>query len=265
MLKMCYAVNTLIGDQPTRLLRRPRVGLKRLLVLLWLVTTLAALGREQTYVVKPKDTLTAIARRYDVSLAALADHNRMARTATIYVGQRLLIPDSNRSAPPPARLSASVEKSITTAPVRAKRWRNIVIHHAGVTEGTLKSFDRYHREDRHMENGFAYHFLIGNGNGLGDGVIAVGKRWQEQLDGGHLRSPAQNKIALGVCLVGNFDHHKPTAKQLRSLESLTRALLKRCKLTPSSVKTHQQINVTHTRCPGRHFPTRDFLAKLKQP
>ena len=240
----------------------------RMLLLLWLATTTAAPGRDQTYVVKSKDTLTAIARRHEISVAALADHNNIGRNATIYVGQRLRIPSPTKSTTPssaPSQLSASVQKSIAVAPVKARRWRNIVIHHAGVDEGTLKSFDRYHREERHMENGLAYHFLIGNGDGLGDGVIAVGKRWQEQLDGGHLRSATQNRTAVGICLVGNFDKNKPTANQMRSLESLTRALLQRCKLTPSAVKTHQQINVIHTRCPGRKFPTREFLAKLKQP
>jgi hypothetical protein len=257
----------LIGDYETRLLRRPRVGLMRMLLLLWLATTLAAPGGEQTYVVKSKDTLTAIARRHELSVAALADHNHIGRNATIYVGQLLRIPNSTKpvQSSPPSQLSASVQKSIAVAPVKARRWRNIVIHHAGVDEGTLKSFDRYHREERHMENGLAYHFLIGNGQGLGDGVIAVGKRWQEQLDGGHLRSATQNRTAVGICLVGNFDKNKPTANQMRSLESLTRALLQRCKLSSSAVKTHQQINVIHTRCPGRKFPTREFLAKLKQP
>jgi N-acetyl-anhydromuramyl-L-alanine amidase AmpD len=116
-----------------------------------------------------------------------------------------------------------------------------------------------------MENGLAYHFLIGNGRGMSDGEIAVGNRWKQQLDGGHLRSTAQNKTALGICLIGNFDKTKPTAKQLRSLEDLTRALMKRCNLPASAVKTHQQINVVHTRCPGSKFPTRSFLAKLKRP
>ncbi len=116
-----------------------------------------------------------------------------------------------------------------------------------------------------MENGLAYHFLIGNGNGLGDGVIAVGNRWKKQLDGGHLHSAAQNRTAIGICLIGNFDQDQPTKKQMQSLEALTRAVMKRCQLTVSAVKTHQQINVVSTRCPGRHFPTRDFLDRLKQP
>ena len=257
----------MIAFGQTKLTRAFRPGFSRWTVLLCLATALAALGRDQIYIVRPKDTLSAIARRYGLSVAALADHNHIARNSKIQVQQRLLIPGpthSETSAASP-RLTKAVQKSIASAPVKARRWRYIVIHHAGVDTGTLKSLDRYHREERHMENGLAYHFLIGNGNGLGDGSIAVGNRWREQLDGGHLHSVAQNKIALGICLIGNFDQKKPTEKQMRSLESLTRALLKRCNLPISAVKTHQQINVVNTRCPGRHFPLSQFLARLKRP
>ena len=247
-------------------LRLPTCGL--LLALCSLLTVTAASARESIYVVKSKDTLTDIARRHGLSAAALSARNNLGRNDTIYIGQRLTIPSpatarsSSRSTP---QLTATVQQSITVAPVKARRWRNIVIHHAAVDEGTLQSFDRYHRVERHMENGLAYHFLIGNGNGLGDGVIGVGNRWKKQLDGGHLHSAAQNQTAIGICLIGNFDQYKPTEKQLQSLEALTRALLKRCQLSANTVKTHQQINVVSTRCPGKYFPARDFLNRLKQP
>jgi N-acetyl-anhydromuramyl-L-alanine amidase AmpD len=125
--------------------------------------------------------------------------------------------------------------------------------------------DRYHREERHMENGLAYHFVIGNGQGMGNGEIAVGHRWTAQLDGGHLRSESQNQVSLGICLVGNFDRHKPTPQQMRQLGVLVRALMSRCHLPPDAVKTHRQINVVFTRCPGRHFPTQNFLNSLRPP
>jgi hypothetical protein len=127
----------------------------------------------------------------------------------------------------------------------------------------VKGMDRYHREERQMENGLAYHFVIGNGHGMGDGEIGVGSRWTRQLDGGHLTSLKQNEISLGICLVGNFDRHEPTAKQLQQLKTLVEALLRRCGLSNDAVKTHQQINVLYTRCPGRHFPTKRFLASLE--
>ncbi len=62
--------------------------------------------------------------------------------------------------------------------------------------------------------------------------------------------------------MGNFDKAVPTSRQMASLRALVRALLKRCDLSTSRVKTHQQINVIHTRCPGKKFPTTSFRRDL---
>lgn len=221
-------------------------------------------AQDRTYTVKRNDTLSAIARRNHISVNQLAERNGISRSAYIYAGQRLIIPTqpaSSGSSP----LASTVQKAITSARVSPGRWKYIVIHHAAVDEGSLKSLDRYHREVRHMENGLAYHFLIGNGHGMKDGEIAVGNRWRKQLDGGHLHSEAQNKVALGICLIGDFDRHPPTARQLRSLEALIRALMDRCQLDVNDVKTHRQINVVGTRCPGSKFPMKSVLADLKSP
>jgi murein DD-endopeptidase MepM/ murein hydrolase activator NlpD len=229
-----------------------------------LVLSLTARADEQTYVVQRSDTLYGIARRYGLSTSQLADRNGLTRDAHIYAGQHLIVPVKPTAATParPTAL-ASVQKAIDDAPVAPGRWRYVVIHHSGVDQGDLKSIDRYHKEERHMEHGLAYHFLIGNGHGMRDGEIAVGERWREQLDGGHLHSEAQNKIAIGICLIGNFDDHKPTDRQMQSLTALTEAVLRRCKLSRSAVKTHQQINVVRTRCPGRNFPARSFVRGLR--
>jgi N-acetyl-anhydromuramyl-L-alanine amidase AmpD len=214
-------------------------------------------------VVKSGDTLYGIARRNNVSAAQLAERNHIGRSSHLSVGQRLVIP-GKKSEPDPV-VSSSVRQAITNARVSPRRWKYVVIHHSAMNEGNIKSLDRYHREERHMENGLAYHFLIGNGNGMKDGEIAVGDRWKKQLDGGHLHSEAQNKVALGICLIGDFDKSPPTRQQLRSLEGLVQILLKRCNLDADDVKTHQQINVVSTRCPGSKFPTRSFLSGLKKP
>ncbi len=250
---------------------RCSLGRSRWVLLLCLVTGLPTQGQDQTYVVRPKDTLYGIARHHGLTAAQLADRNGLAPKGQVYVGQQLRIPGKApaRAKPDPkpaaAPLNPAVQKLVENARVTPKRWKYIVIHHSGMPEGTLKSIDRYHRTERHMEHGLAYHFLIGNGSGMGDGEIAVGNRWKEQLDGGHLRSEAQNKTALGICLIGNFQKSPPTAKQLQSLENLIRALMKRCALSAGTVRTHQQINVVRTDCPGSKFPTRAFLGRLNRP
>ena len=227
---------------------------------------------DEAYVVKRGDSIYGIARSYGISPALLAERNGLNRNCNVYAGQRLVIPvktAARRPAEAPAKNSASaalprsVQRAIDKAPVQPGRWQYIVIHHSGVDTGTVKAMDQYHREVRHMENGLAYDFVIGNGSGMGDGEIAVGQRWTRQLDGGHLASEAQNKIAIGICLVGNFDTHQPTHKEIESLRALVQALMARCNLTPHAVKTHQQINIVHTRCPGTKFPVNSFLASLQ--
>jgi murein DD-endopeptidase MepM/ murein hydrolase activator NlpD len=244
-------------------LRRAAFGLASLAM----AAFVSAAPVEQSYTVQRGDTLWGIARKNGISLARLAERNGLGTNDHLYTGQRLVVPttSTNQSTPtaPALTLPAPVQQAIEKADVKPDRWKYIVIHHSGVDTGTVKAMDRYHRDVRHMENGLAYHFVIGNGDGMGDGEVAACPRWTRQLDGGHLISEKQNKYSLGICLVGNFDKHKPTARQMQRLTALVQALMRRCGLSPAAVKTHQQINVVHTRCPGRHFPTKSFLASLK--
>jgi LysM repeat protein len=225
---------------------------------LWLASAQA----DQFYSVRKGDTLTRLAKRYDVSVAELAARNRLRATDKLYIGQGLVVPGRSTD-PGILTLPTAVRRELAGVRVTAGKWKHIVIHHSGTYMGTVKGMDRFHREERHMENGLAYHFVIGNGNGMGDGEIAVGHRWTEQLDGGHLRSDELNAVSIGICLVGDFEHARPTAKQMDSLRALIHDLLGRCKLGAGSICTHQQINTLYTRCPGRQFPTEAFLAEFK--
>jgi len=221
---------------------------------------------EKSYTVRRGDTLYGIARDNQISTERLAERNDLSKNFYVYTGQRLVIPtrpNASDFSSKPLALRSAVQSAIDKADVKPGRWKHIVIHHSGVDAGTIRGMDRYHREVRHMENGLAYHFVIGNGSGMGDGEIAVGSRWTKQLDGGHLASASQNKISLGICLVGNFEKHKPTARQLDVLRTLVRALMARCQVSLRAVTTHRQIHAKHTRCPGRHFPTKKFMDSLK--
>jgi hypothetical protein len=264
------------------LLPNPLPGRARRCAAFWFaLCTLAfpvvAFAAEETYTVRRGDTLFGVARSCGISPTVLAERNGLSRNYYLYAGQRLVIPgrptprrstvEPSRSSATtaPARLPRSIQRAIDHAPVRPGRWQYIVIHHSGVDNGTMKAMDQYHRQVRHMENGIAYHFVIGNGSGMADGEIATTRRWTGQLDGGHLASEAQDRIALGICLVGDFQQRNPSARQLDSLRALVEALLVRCRLTPAAVKTHQQINVVSTRCPGTKFPAASFLGSLKPP
>jgi N-acetyl-anhydromuramyl-L-alanine amidase AmpD len=113
-----------------------------------------------------------------------------------------------------------------------------------------------------MENGLAYHFLIGNGKGMGDGEIFVGNRWAKQIQGGHVKGSALNMKSLGIALVGDFESKKPSARQLRSLDFLTEYLAERCRIKKRSIFPHQRFYQQQTKCPGKNFPIKTFLKNL---
>ena len=156
-------------------------------------------------------------------------------------------------------LSKSLREQIDKAPVQKARWRYIVVHNSGTRQGNAKAFEYYHTNVRKMPNGLAYHFVIGNGTSSGDGQIEVGSRWRRQINGGHVHSDYLNNIALGICLVGDFNQDKPTQKQLESLDELIRYLRQRVGKIDSKwsvVKAHREINPPRwpTDCPGNAFP-----------
>jgi N-acetyl-anhydromuramyl-L-alanine amidase AmpD len=156
-------------------------------------------------------------------------------------------------------LTRSVIEAIRRAPVKRRRWQFIVVHNSGTRQGNARAFDYYHRHVRRMQNGLAYHFVIGNGTSTGNGQIEVGDRWRRQINGGHVHSDYLNNISLGICLVGDFNRDQPTRAQLDACEELIRYLRERCGKTERGaipVKPHREMNPPRwpTDCPGDVFP-----------
>ena len=153
-------------------------------------------------------------------------------------------------------LTGPVLDQIDRARVRGGRWKYIVVHNSGTRQGNARIFDYYHLHTRHMPNGLAYHFVIGNGTSTGDGEIEVGGRWKRQINGGHVHSDYLNNIALGICLVGDYNRDVPTRAQYAALDELITYLRKRVGRVDrrlSIVKAHREINPVPTDCPGSRF------------
>jgi len=133
------------------------------------------------------------------------------------------------------------------------RWQWIVGHHSAIKFGNAAIYDKAHRE-RGMENGLAYHFVIGNGMDSGDGEIETGPRWLKQLKGGHVHREDINEVGIGICLVGNFEETKPTPKQLAAFRELVDYL--RADVVGKKIRfaVHREIDPCRTVCPGRYFP-----------
>jgi N-acetyl-anhydromuramyl-L-alanine amidase AmpD len=144
--------------------------------------------------------------------------------------------------------------AIRRAPVKRRRWQFIVVHNSGTRQGNARVFDYYHKHVRRMQNGLAYHFVIGNGTSTGNGQVEVGDRWRRQINGGHVHSDYLNNISLGICLVGDFNRDQPTRAQLEACEELIKYLQERC--GKMQVRPHREVNPPRwaTDCPGDVFP-----------
>jgi N-acetylmuramoyl-L-alanine amidase len=140
---------------------------------------------------------------------------------------------------------------VIEGPVR--NWKHIVFHHTATDMNRDIHYgervDAWHRVERHWEHGMGYHILINP-----DGTVEVGNRWINQLDGAHC--PGQNKIAIGVAMVGNFEIMglRPTIDALETWWQV------RAMLQPRPVYPHCLFKATA--CPGALF-TEDIRTWFK--
>jgi N-acetylmuramoyl-L-alanine amidase len=152
----------------------------------------------------------------------------------------------------------------TDAPLDHARWTGIVIHHLGEPAGDAESIHR-----RHQSMGFdglGYHFVIGNGNGMGDGTIEAGYRWLQQKPGAHVIGSAgrlHNHHSIGIVLIGNFDRREPTEAQMRSLTTLVRRLQRELSIPASAVVMHRDL-VGGITSPGQFFPEAELREQLER-
>jgi len=136
------------------------------------------------------------------------------------------------------------------------RWNYIVIRHSGSAKSSPQGMDSWHKQ--RGWDGLGYHFVVGNAVGYPDGKVFVGDRWNQQKHGAHTKSKDYpdnrwNEHGIGICLVGNFEQERPTAKQIEATAKLVAFLTKTCKIPMSSVYTHGGVD-RWTKCPGHNFP-----------
>jgi len=199
------------------------------------------------------ETLSGIAQQYRVGVQAIREANQLSGDL-IVPGQILSIPNGSFPERPGRGTLAAVLASTARIRVDRSRWRFIVGHHSAVHRGNAQSYDNFHRR-RGMENGLAYHFVIGNGVDSGDGEIEVGDRWVRQIQGGHVRNHQVNLSGIGICLVGNFEETRPTRAQLQAFTELVHWLRYDLLGGVPRFTVHREVDRNHTVCPGRHFPT----------
>ena len=201
-----------------------------------------------THQVERGDTLGSIALTHGIRVGDLKRANQL-NSDVIRIGQTLQIPALVSTEDLLSHVRAATDK-IT---VRRDNWKRIVVHHSAIKYGNAKKYDAAHRQ-RGMQNGLAYHFLIGNGIDSGDGEIEIGPLWTKQLLGGHVKSYRLNLTAIGICLVGNFEKAHPSTKQLDAFTQLMDWLQRDALGKKVQFAGHRELKGEQTICPGKHFP-----------
>ena len=144
-------------------------------------------------------------------------------------------------------------------------WKYIVVHHSATNAGSVKAFHKYHAEQGY--GGIAYHYVIGNGNGMDDGEIQATFRWKKQISGTHVsvNSWDHNIFGIGIVLVGNFEDSPQTKAQMRELNELTIYLQKEYHISNENVFGHRHVvfddasgQTERTACPGKRLNLNDL-------
>jgi N-acetylmuramoyl-L-alanine amidase len=162
----------------------------------------------------------------------------------------------------------SIALLIATAFYWTKRWRTITIHHSAGSYGDIDLLRRVHRQRQHRDpvDEIPYHFLIGNGNGLGLGEVVETGRWRLGIWGAHVsaRNMDRNLRGIGICLIGDFETSQLPDPQFHAAVALTRSLMQRFRIPPERVTLHGKTPGEMTLCPGKNFPGTRFMQAISQ-
>ena len=201
------------------------------------------------HVVALGETLWRIGKMYDVPVFDIARANRLAMQSVLKKGDSLHVPNA-----------APIQPVVSLYP--SKRWTHIIIHHSATDEGDSLLFDKVHLHKGW--DGVGYHFVIDNGTkGRGDGQVEVSPRWLKQVPGAHCKADGMNERAIGVCLVGNFNNDRPSARQMDALVELVRKLKEYYNIPVGHIIGHGRVYGAKTDCPGRRFAWESFMRRIE--
>lgn len=150
----------------------------------------------------------------------------------------------------------------TDVVIDANDWVQIVIHHSGNQHGTIEGLARQ-AQSRGLKS-LGHHFVIGNGNGMGDGELHVSYRWMQQLAGAHVSGPNadwNNRHSISVCLVGNGETNEFSDAQMQRLVDLVLGLQREFGIDLDRVLMGSSLS--EQRSPGRRFPEQRFREQLR--
>jgi hypothetical protein len=142
----------------------------------------------------------------------------------------------------------------TAVPAHPTHWKSIYIHHTRTTGGNAATLAV-------GDQGCGDHFVIGNGDGSGDGQIQFTERWNLQQAADPAPGYTQvEQTCVSIGLVGDFDRTAPTPVQLKRLEQLVHTLQEHFRIPASQVWVFEQP--ASPAGVGRYFPAGAFQGQL---
>lgn len=141
------------------------------------------------------------------------------------------------------------------------RIERITIHHDAMdASGFRNQADASQRlsniQRAHLGNGWAdigYHYAI-------DPMGNVWAGRPVQLQGAHVKDWNENN--LGIMLMGNFMHERPTPQALAALARLVSSESARYRVPSSMIRTHRELSPTA--CPGDHLQREIHAARSRR-
>lgn len=126
----------------------------------------------------------------------------------------------------------------------------ITVHHSAMDSSAMRTQWEAARmieniRASHVRNGWAdigYHYIVDP-----SGRVWAGRPANKQ--GAHVKD--QNEHNLGIVLLGNYDHQRPSADALNSLKTLVAMQMRQHRVPLRNVYTHQELKPTQ--CPGRNL------------
>jgi hypothetical protein len=142
----------------------------------------------------------------------------------------------------------------TPVPPQKGSWQYVYVHQSKTDAGSVATLGE-------SADGLGDHFVIGNGDGCGDGEVQIAQRWHRQKPAGRVAGlKSIDPSCISICLIGDFDRARPTPTQLLRLNQLVAALQDRCGIPAGNV--HLIEADSSTAGVGRYFPTASFRNQL---
>ncbi len=150
-------------------------------------------------------------------------------------------------------------------PVDATNWSSIVIQHLGEPAASIKSIQRSHLSGG--LDGIGFHFIIGNGNGLGDGVVHGSERWLKQARAArpiYVAPENWDENVITICLIGNGNRRPFTERQVLHLSRLVQRLQNELSIESSDVYLASDLLASSKMppSPGKFFAEALFRSQL---